>query len=696
MPQDAWTSEQSPFHQGEQEVQERLGVREKMEAFGRRVIRDHMPDEHRAFYGALPFLLVGSVDGEGRPWASILAGPPGFLTSPDARRLRVAARPLPGDPLNETLAEGADIGLLGMQLETRRRNRMNGRVTALGDSAFEVTVDQSFGNCPQYIQTRAVAFQPDTLSKPVDRSDRLDDAARAMIGKADTLFIATSTAGEKRSADYGADVSHRGGKPGFVQVEDDRTFVFPDFAGNLHFNTVGNLVVNPRAGFLFVDFASGDLLYLTGRTEIVWQGEDLAAFIGAERLIRFTVDAVIRVEGGLPLRFDFGEYSPMLAHTGSWEQAAGTMAAEQERNTYLDYDVFKVEKESETISSFYLKRADGKGLATYEPGQYLPIRLEIPGRAEPAVRTYTLSDAPNPEHYRLSIKREPGNALVSNFFHDHVGPGFRLQAMAPRGHFTLSAKEERPAVLISAGVGITPMIAMVNRILKEGQRTRHYRPTHFIHGAANGTVQAFGPHLRRLAAEQDFLRLHVRFSQPGPADRLGETHDSEGRIDVDLLKAFLPFDDHDFYLCGPPGFMQSLYDGLTGLGVRPERISYEAFGPATVLTHEPAEDEAASRRDVAEGPVKVAFAKSGIEATWSPDQGTLLELAEAEGLSPAFACRSGICGTCATPIKCGDVDYLEEPSAPHGDDEVLICCSTPRSASGDQSCGEDVGVILDL
>ena len=352
----------------------------------------------------------------GGPWASILAGPPGFLTSPDARRLRVAAQPLPGDPLNTTLAEGADIGLLGMQLETRRRNRMNGRVTTLGNGSFEVTVDQSFGNCPQYIQTRAVAFQPHAPSKPVFAGDRLDDAARAMIGKADTLFIATSTSGEKRSADHGADVSHRGGKPGFVQVEDDRTFVFPDFAGNLHFNTVGNLVVNPRAGFLFVDFASGDLLYLTGRTEIVWQDDEVAAFIGAERLIRFAVEAAIRVEGGLPLRFDFGEYSPMLEHTGSWEQTAETMAAEQERNTYLDYDVIKVEKESETIASFFLKRADGKGLATYEPGQYLPIRLDIPGWAVPAVRTYTLSDAPNQETLppvdQARARRRPGLELL--------------------------------------------------------------------------------------------------------------------------------------------------------------------------------------------------------------------------------------------------------------------------------------------
>jgi ferredoxin len=163
-------------------------------------------------------------------------------------------------------------------------------------------------------------------------------------------------------------------------------------------------------------------------------------------------------------------------------------------------------------------------------------------------------------------------------------------------------------------------------------------------------------------------------------------------VDIDLLKQMLPFDDYDFYLCGPPPFMQALYDGLTRIGVRAERIHYESFGPATVLKGGAKAAAALPATD----PVNVKFADSQIEATWSPDQGTLLDLAEAAGLNPDYACRSGICGTCATRIKCGTVDYIEEPSAPHGDDEVLICCATPRSTTGDASCGDDSGVVLAL
>lgn len=686
----------SPFHRGEREVQARLGVRDKMEGFGRRVIRDHLPDQHREFYRQLPFLLVGTVDAEGRPWASMLAGPPGFIVSPDPRCLRIAARPLPDDPLNGSLRDGADIGVLGIQLETRRRNRLTGKVAAITPEGFEIAVAQGFGNCPQYIQTRAVSFVAEdegaAHTLPVHRAVSLDAAARCLIEKADTFFIATCWSDGSGDKANGADVSHRGGKPGFVRVEEDGTLVFPDYSGNLHFNTIGNILLNPKAGLLFVDFERGGVLFLTGSAEIVWEGEEVRAFSGAERLIRFRTAEMIRAESGLPLRFAFGEYSPYLEATGSWSQALGTIAANRQRDTYLAYTVERVEKESRTITSFYLRRADGGALASYRAGQFLPIRLTIPGQPEPVLRNYTVSDAPNADHYRLSIKRE-GGGLVSNFLHDHAAPGFGLEAMAPRGKFVCDAASERPVVLISGGVGITPMIAIANHLIGEGRRTRNFRRTFFIHGTTAGRALAFGPHLRTLARVHESLTVHIRFSRPDADDRPGETHDSVGRIDLALLKSVLPFDDYDFYLCGPAGFMQSLYDGLIGLGVREERIHFESFGPATVLKHDHA---APPPGPIAEGPVLVRFAASGAEVEWSPSKGTLLELAEAAGLSPDFGCRSGICGTCATRITCGTVDYVEEPVGPRADGEVLICCATPRSTSGSETCGSRQGVVLDL
>ncbi len=693
-----WNHNESPFHPGEQQVQDRLGVRDKIESFARRVVRDHMPDQHREFYGQLPFVLLGTVDEQGRPWASLVAGRPGFMTSSDPRHLEIAGQPLFGDPLATTLKPGADVGILGIEPASRRRNRLTGKIGYVGEDGFAVSIDQAFGNCPQYIQTRNVEIVPETDGKEhkVIRGERFDAQTRALIGNADTLFIATAYSQGKGAPSQGADVSHRGGKPGFVRLEDDRSFTFPDFSGNNHFNTVGNILLNPKAGFLFVDFEAGDLVYLTGAAEIVWDGEEVQAFAGAERLIRFRAEEVIRVEGSLPLRFGFGEYSPMLEHTGSWAQAAERIAGESERNTYVAYEIADIQTESEAISSFTLRRADGKALASYQPGQFLPIRLTIPGQEAPVARTYTLSDAPDAGHYRLSIKRQGGTALVSTFLHDNAKPGFALEAMAPRGKFVLDQSSERPLVLISGGVGITPMIAMTNHIINEGLRTRNFRRTYFIHGAQNGQVHAFAGHIRRLAAEHDALSAHIRYSHPGDNDRLGETHDSEGHVDIALLKSILPFDDYDFYLCGPPPFMQSLYDGLIELGVRGERIHYESFGPATVLKHDAESKQPPAKGQPVDGPVTVRFADADVEVDWLPDKGTLLELAEAAGLAPQFACRSGICGTCATRIKCGTVDYLEEPSAPHADDEVLICCATPRSVVGAASCGQDRGVVLAL
>jgi predicted pyridoxine 5'-phosphate oxidase superfamily flavin-nucleotide-binding protein len=312
------------FHEGERAVQARVGaaVRERMEQIGPRVIRDFMPDQHREFFEQLPFIVAGTVDGAGQPWASMLARPPGFIRSPDAHHLVLHAQPLAGDPLQGTLAEGTPIGLLGIEPHTRRRNRMNGIVRGLNASGFAVEVSQSFGNCPKYIQARAPVYADQRLSaKPViHESPQLNDAARRMIELADTLFIATAYAGDGEQAGRagGVDVSHRGGKPGFVRVDADGTLTMPDFFGNFFFNTLGNIAVNPRAGLLFADFDNGDLLYLAVTAEIIWDGPEVASFTGAQRLLRFKVQSMRLVENALPLRWGEAELSPVLETTGAW------------------------------------------------------------------------------------------------------------------------------------------------------------------------------------------------------------------------------------------------------------------------------------------------------------------------------------------------------------------------------------------
>ena len=209
---------------------------------------------------------------------------------------------------------------------------------------------------------------------------------------------------------------------------------------------------------------------------------------------------------------------------------------DSERNAYVALEVFKIEPESEIISSFYLRRIDGRPLEPWEPGQFLPIRVTIPGRAEPALRTYTLSTTPNPDHYRLSIRRAEGEALVSRWLHAEAKPGLHIEAMAPRGKFVLDRSSERPVVMISGGVGITPMIAMATHLVEEGRRTGAFRPVYFIHGTHNGRVHAFGGQIRALAAEHPSLKVHIRYSRPDAADQLGKTHDGAGHVTIDVLR----------------------------------------------------------------------------------------------------------------------------------------------------------------
>jgi uncharacterized protein len=321
-------SQESPFHPAELELQERFGRRKMLAAPARRFVRDHLVPQHRDFFQQLPFIVVGSVDSSEQPWASIVAGRPGFATSADPKHLRVGTLPRPGDPLAENLTLGSPIALLGIELATRRRNRLNGTVAASDADSWTVAVVQSYGNCPQYIQSRELSY----VDRPNDaetqhgvRSDRLSADDQTLIGGADTFFIASANPRKEDGSSYGADVSHRGGRPGFIRIDGNRTLTVPDFIGNFFFNTLGNLQVNPRAGLLFPDFSSGDVLMLRSRATVIWDGEEVRSFEGAQRLLRFEIDESVRFNQVLPFRSEGAPfYAPELARTGTWAQPSIT------------------------------------------------------------------------------------------------------------------------------------------------------------------------------------------------------------------------------------------------------------------------------------------------------------------------------------------------------------------------------------
>ena len=291
----------SPWHAGEVHMQRCAGVADRMGVVGPRVIRRHLIDQHRLFFAELPFVVLGAVDGRGDVWATLRAGTPGFLHSPDPSLLRVEIGRDQTDPADGGMNDGDAIALLGIQLETRRRNRLNGIVRRNRSEAFEVLVQESFGNCPRFITPRNLEFTRDPSITRVGATVELpclDGASVELILRADTFFVASYVDAERGRR---VDVSHRGGRAGFVRINGN-TLTIPDYAGNMFFNTLGNFLANSRAGLVFVDWRSGDLLQMTGRVDVLTACSEGASFEGAERAWRFTPERIVRRADALPLR----------------------------------------------------------------------------------------------------------------------------------------------------------------------------------------------------------------------------------------------------------------------------------------------------------------------------------------------------------------------------------------------------------
>jgi hypothetical protein len=538
----------SPFHHGEQEVQERLGVRD-IESWARKVVRDHLPEQHREFHTSLPFLVVAARDKKGRPWVTLLDGAEKFITSPDARHLVIESKPAQGDALEDAFVIDADVGILGIELATRRRNRVNGRIFGNDQEAITFRVDQSFGNCPQYIREREWRRVDGTPSGKPTSSSLLTSSQREWIESADTFFIASGYRGEGESDTYGMDASHRGGDRGFVQVLDDVTLRFPDYAGNNHYNTIGNLVLDPRAGYLFIDFETGSLLQLTGTTSIDWGSEELAKFPGARRLVTLDIKEIIELPAAVGLR---------------WEADADSV-----RSLRL------IEKnlESDDVTSFVFEARDGGPLAAFEPGQHLPIELSIPGVDEPARRTYSLSSSPSDDRYRITVKREP-KGLVSRHLHDNVEPDAIIESRRPAGDFMMTCNI-CPLVLVSAGVGVTPMMSILHAVVEESSD----RPVWFVHGARDGQHHPLANEVRGLIADRPNIDVHIAYSRSRPEDEIGKDYDSEGRVDGALLASLVQNVDAHYFLCGPTRFMADVQSELEHQNVPADQIHTETFGP---------------------------------------------------------------------------------------------------------------------
>ncbi len=307
----------SPFHQHEQAIQDRLGISEQYRQRVSQFIRDEMPEQHQTFFNGLPFVLLAALDEQGYPWLTPVFGDKGFIHIHSATEFTLSAAPTLTNAIALQLQPKDKIGLLGIELETRRRNRLNGVIKRHHDNSMTVQVDQSFGNCPKYIQRRDIKWQTSSTAPTIHHTSGLNSEWKSFIEKTDTFFIASRTAQLNDARASGLDASHRGGNPGFIKVEGN-TLTFPDFSGNNFFNTLGNIQSDARVGLFIPDFQTGDAYFIAGRASIDWDEAKRARYNGALRFISIEVERSILIASAMPIRATSAEISPALVGTGHW------------------------------------------------------------------------------------------------------------------------------------------------------------------------------------------------------------------------------------------------------------------------------------------------------------------------------------------------------------------------------------------
>jgi hypothetical protein len=342
---------------------------------------------------------------------------------------------------------------------------------------------------------------------------------------------------------------------------------------------------------------------------------------------------------------------------------------------------FRIERkvcECPDICSFYLRSHDNKPLPEFLPGQYLTFELDVPGRQKHLIRCYSLSDRPHKDHYRVTIKRikaPPDDAAAppgvgSNFFHDQLKEGDIVDVRAPSGGFYLDTSRELPVALVAGGVGITPLLSMLNEIVETGSK----RETWFFLCVGNGSEHPFKEQLARAAREHENIRLHICYSRPRPEDVLGRDYQHAGRVSIDLLKKLLPSNNYGFYVCGPGAMMEAITTGLKEWGVPEKKIQTEAFGPASVKKIACAAEAQPPGLELA-----VHFSKSGRKLAWKGQVESILDLATAANIAIDSGCRAGNCGTCKVAVKSGKVKYLKEPGYDVEAGTCLTCCCVPET-----------------
>ncbi|WP_083005159.1 2Fe-2S iron-sulfur cluster-binding protein [Halomonas sp. GT] len=637
----------SPWHSGEVALQRLIGAEQQMAEIGSKVMRPFLTSQLQQFFPQLPFVSVAAVDVEDWPWVTLLEGAPGFVNAPDESRLELNAVPPSDDPIAPLLTSGASLGLLGIELHTRRRNRVNGLLRG-SDGHWHLEVTHAFGNCPQYIHDwstmKSVLPQPGTVLTMRDSSlDKLPEPVLTHIDRSLTAFVGSYAHTEKGLQ---VDASHRGGRAGFIRRQ-GADLILPDFSGNRFFNTLGNVLANGRAALVIPDFASGDMLHLSGEARLVDEETVGAHYPGAERYWSLTPRHIVWRPSIMRWRSYANELAVEADSLGPWQPLKPSA---QQRVRVVD-----VVQETPEIRSFYLQ---GKALVPFKAGQFITLRVpRLDGT--PLVRSYTLSGSSRETIYRISIKADGEG---SRYLHKALNVGAELAVSQPTGSFTVetSGSKSDHWVLLGGGIGITPLVSLAHELIDADRGS-----VTLIHSVRNVAEAPFGDELLDLQARGLHLRRHLTGSEDAPNGWV------PGRVSLKSVVTDHEVSALQLYLCGPAAFVQRYHQEALALGFLTENIHTEAFGPSALTK--------AYVVPVAEQPVGVSFTHQRVVAQWQPGE-SLLETAEKAGLQPAYGCRSGSCGVCECTLAAGEVTYPEAILA--SKNKVLLCSARPSARSG--------------
>jgi len=624
-----------PYHEGELAVQQRVNEAGMAHMNGVAI-------DATILAGALGFIeqqamvVIGSVDAGGQVWSSVLFGQPGFVRALNDHTVELdlsQAYAAGDDPLWENLRQNSNVGLLLIELGSRRRLRINGQARAVAAQRWIIDVERAYPNCPKYIQRRILKIQAEATALATTSATRgtaLNATQQGLIAGADTLFVASA------HPEHGVDASHRGGHPGFVTIINDQQLRIPDFAGNSMFNTLGNFVSYPHAGLVFIDFERNRLLQLTGVPEILWELDDPRGETGdTRRFWQFQISAWQELPLPLDLSWEFVDASPHIP----------ALHMEAENNAALSLQVTSIRQENARVKIFRLRSADGRMLPGFEAGAHIQVKVTLPDGTASQRHFSLLSDPNDRSCYEIGVLKENTGRGGSRYMHEHVHAGDVLEIRSPKNEFPLAAQAEH-SILIGGGIGITPILAMMHTLAAAGQSFE----VHYSARTQAGLV--FRNRIETIASDK------ARFYATGEADGPSENR----RVDLAQLLA-TPKPGVHVYSCGPRRLIMAVRDIAADSGWPVSHIHFESFE---------------ARPLPGDRPVQVHLSRSHKTITVPADH-SILETLLAAGVNVPHDCKRGECSLCATRVLDGEPEHRdlclskEEQAA-----SMCVCVSRAR------------------